>query len=63
VCFTQKATKRKKKKKMDILNSLVNKVDSFRGTDLEKKVKEATSEENWGASSGLKAEIARATFD
>eukprot|EP00457_Paulinella_chromatophora_P003726 gb/GEZN01003734.1/.p1 GENE.gb/GEZN01003734.1/~~gb/GEZN01003734.1/.p1 ORF type:complete len:637 (-),score=165.08 gb/GEZN01003734.1/:109-2019(-) len=40
---------------------LVEKVDQQRGTDLEKKVKEATSSDNWGATSTLKSEIAVAT--
>lgn len=47
---------------MDLLNSVRNKVDLLRGTELEKKVKEATSNEKWGASSTLKKEIAEATF-
>ena len=48
-------------------NSLVNKardkLEQYRGSDLEKKVKEATSSENWGVSSTIKDEIARATYD
>ena len=40
-----------------------SKVDQLRGTDLEKKVKEATSNENWGAPNSLLREIARASFD
>jgi len=46
-----------------MLNQLKNKIDLVRGTELEKKVKEATSNENWGAPSSLLNEIARATFD
>ena len=48
---------------MNLLNSVRNKVDLLRGTDLEKKVKEATSNENWGAPSTLMYEIAQATYD
>lgn len=33
------------------------------GTDIERKVKEATSNDPWGASGTIKDEIARATFD
>jgi hypothetical protein len=43
--------------------SRASKVDQLRGTDLEKKVKEATSNENWGAPNSLLREIARASFD
>lgn len=44
-------------------DTVKDKIDGQRGTDLEKKVKEATSIDNWGASSTLKNDIARATFD
>ncbi len=40
-----------------------NLVDSYRGTELERKVKDLTSAENWGVSSTAKGEIARATYD
>jgi len=42
-------------------NSTALKIDSMTGTDLQKKVKEATSNENWGTSSTLKNEIADET--
>lgn len=44
-------------------SSVVQKLDSFQGTELEKKVKDATSNENWGTSSTTKNEIADATHD
>ena len=40
-----------------------DKLDGMRGSDLEKKVKEATNNENWGAPNSLLREISRATFD
>jgi epsin len=46
-----------------MLGAALDKVNRMVGTDLEKKVKEATSDENWGAPSSLMAEIARATHD
>jgi len=50
---------------MDLLknayDSVAEKVGSLSGTELEKKVKEATSNENWGVSGSLKQEIADAT--
>jgi hypothetical protein len=46
-----------------VLFCSASKVDQLRGTDLEKKVKEATSNENWGAPNSLLREIARASFD
>jgi len=52
---------------MDYLSSVTSSVkdrlDLARGTELEKKVKAATSPENWGATGTLKTEIANATFD
>jgi len=39
------------------------KVDSYMGTDIEKAVKAATSNENWGSSNTIKNEIAHYTFD
>jgi len=52
---------------MDLLknayDSVAEKVGSLSGTELEKKVKEATSNENWGSSGSLKQEIADATRD
>eukprot|EP01083_Nonionella_stella_P086621 240780_1 len=39
------------------------KAEGYVGSDLEKKVKEATSNENWGCSGTMKYEIARATYD
>ena len=52
---------------MDMLKSTfsaaVSKVESLGGTELERKVKEATSNENWGVSSTIKNEIAQATSD
>ncbi|ETO16143.1 hypothetical protein RFI_21215 [Reticulomyxa filosa] len=44
-------------------SSVAQKLDSFQGSELEKKVKDATSNENWGTSSTLKNEIADATHD
>jgi len=46
-----------------LLDSIASKIDQARGTDLEKKVKAATSPENWHASSTVKNEIASATYD
>lgn len=43
--------------------SSLDKANQMRGTELEKKVKLATSLESWNASSTLKNEIASATFD
>ena len=40
-----------------------SKLDSVRGTEMEKKVKEATSNENWGTSNTLLRDVARGTFD
>ena len=52
---------------MDILkgtwNAAVSKVEALGGTELERKVKEATSNENWGVSSTIKNEIAQSTSD
>jgi len=52
---------------MDLLknayDSVAEKVGSLSGTELEKKVKEATSNENWGVSGSLKQEIADSTRD
>lgn len=53
---------------MDLLSSVagnvLERIEQKRGTDLEKKVKEATSgTENWGANTTLKDELARATYD
>ncbi|MES1921153.1 hypothetical protein MHBO_002728, partial [Bonamia ostreae] len=39
------------------------KVEGMYGTEIERKTKEATSNESWGSSGTLKNEIARATFD
>jgi len=44
-------------------SSVVQKFDSFQGSELEKKVKDATSNENWGSSGTIKNEIADATHD
>jgi len=44
-------------------NAAVQKVDALQGTELQKKVKEATSNENWGTSGSLKSEIASASGD
>jgi hypothetical protein len=48
---------------LDAFNKVKDKIDAQRGTELEKKVKEATSLDNWGASSTLKEEISKATYD
>jgi len=52
---------------MDFVKSIgstvVQKFDSLQGSDLEKKVKDATSNENWGSSGTTKNEIAEATYD
>lgn len=40
-----------------------NTVDQYRGTELERRVKELTSPDINGVSSTAKMEIARATFD
>ena len=45
------------------MSDRAHKVDQLRGTELEKKVKEATSNENWGAPNSLLREIARSSFD
>ena len=37
-------------------------IDQLRGSDMEKKVKEATSNANWGTSGTMKNEIAQATY-
>jgi epsin len=47
----------------DLYHNAKNKIDGFTGSDIEKIVKEATSNENWGSSGTLKAEIAHYTFD
>lgn len=47
----------------DIISAGKDKLDQLRGTDLERKVKEATSNENWGTSNTVLREIARSTFD
>ena len=44
-------------------SAAAHKLDSMQGTDLEKKVKEATSNENWGTSGTIKNDIADATCD
>jgi len=53
--------------RMNLFNSVLDTakdvIDQQRGTELEKKVKSATSAENWGAPTTLKNEIAQATFD
>jgi len=53
--------------KMDFVKSIgssvAQKFDSIQGTELEKKVKDATSNENWGTSSTVKNEIADATHN
>jgi hypothetical protein len=38
-------------------------VDKVRGTPLERKVKEATSNEPWGCTGEVKNEIAKATYN
>lgn len=49
------------------VNSIVNKVrdqiEQYRGSEIEKKVKEATSSANWGVTGQVKEDIARATYD
>ena len=47
----------------DFISAGKDKLDALRGTDLEKKVKEATSNENWGTSNTTLREIAKGTFD
>merc|ERR1719221_387146 len=42
-------------------NAAAYKVDNLKGTDIEKQVKEATSNANWGVASSLKNTIADAT--
>ena len=44
-------------------NAAALKVDSLQGSEIEKQVKEATSNANWGVSSTLKNNIADATQD
>ncbi|ETO36969.1 hypothetical protein RFI_00093 [Reticulomyxa filosa] len=44
-------------------NTMVQKLDSFQGTEMERKVKEATSNEGWNSSNTTKNEIADATFN
>jgi len=46
-----------------IFNVVKDKIDQTRGSELERKVKEATSSENWAASRTIKDEIAKATYD
>jgi len=48
---------------MEYLSSVKDRIDLARGTELEKKVKAATSADNWGATGTLKTDIANATFD
>mmetsp|Transcript_27055 Transcript_27055/g.65760 ORF Transcript_27055/g.65760 Transcript_27055/m.65760 type:complete len:213 (-) Transcript_27055:1464-2102(-) len=45
------------------LTSVSTMVDKVRGTPLERKVREATSNEPWGCTGEVKEEIARATFN
>jgi hypothetical protein len=44
-------------------NTAKLKVDGLTGSDIEKLVKDATSNENWGVSGSTKSEIAHYTYD
>jgi len=48
---------------MELFATVKERIDQARGTDLEKKVKAATSTEGWHATGTLKTDIANSTFD